>query len=697
MIFRSLIVLAVIVLLASCKSMSSPAKASISPWDLKLYSNHQGAVSRPIAFCGFYQLSKPLPLTLRFDCLLSDDEVMLYQRAFSRYHPFIIEQFNASLISSFIKLDKPLCFAVVHRETRFRIGEPVTDCVYLYRPVLSAERFNTVKTILHSAALSFEPALELVAPSESEERYLAVAALDALYTEIVNDFYPIMLHEYFHYQTLPLKEIRPWRPEPVGPFYDIGVNEYLASTLSRLIEQSIIKTMSYYLYGPVLGQFSLGDFQESYQDVQSLLKLCQSQPTQQDLYRNWLKSARMSTSSIRSWGGAVLSHMHWLIQDGHLEPLYAYYEFSSLAAPGLGFNDLIARIPACNPDKVLPVHAFKQQLLDYDFSILLAENANDKAPLLGFEGILRNLWLQQWDSRNPFNACTALANDLEVQQMCAAMIMDTLFWRQLSFVDVSFAEFRLPDATKDFQPRLSAWLEDTSLLAIVSLPLTNKVDYQLGQDGRFRNRQQQVADTGAGINVWPGDTHCELSGEQLVTTLAGQTVPLQRCRLEDGLGILWRKEGQTDQVIGLPILVAQQAKLIRDREAMLHSVSVPYVFQDGFVVFQQQDQQVRLNLCLDTGSPLSYITRRYRERYQLTPTYLASRLEPETEVSELPRRVVLPILGAQRKVRVLPHDGFMQCDIIIGSDLMEQYSAIELGANTLTLWYAQEPTATSLN
>ncbi|MCC5853938.1 MAG: hypothetical protein JJU30_13955, partial [Alkalimonas sp.] len=663
------------------------ATASISPWDQKLYSNHQGTVSRPIEFCSTYQLTEPLLLTLRFDCLLTEDEVQLYQRAFALYHPFIIEHFNASLLSNFMKLDKPLCFAVIHRETSFRIGEPVTDCVYLYRPVLAAERFQAVKTQLHNAGISWDPAPELIAPTESEERYSAVFALKVLYMDIVDDFYPIMLHEYFHYQTLPLKELRPWRPMPVGPFYDLWINEYLSSTLQRNVEMSTFKTLVYFIDGPVQNMFDLGGFNESYDFDRTF---CQRQLTEHQWLRQWSDNKIQSKNAIKSQSGNMLRYLQSLHQDPHLAPIYAFYEFTSLAEPGLGFNDLIARIPACNPDKVLPVHAFKQRLLDYDLSTLLADNPNDADAFTGFEGLLRTLWLQQWDSRNPFSACEALADDSEVQQTCAALVMDTLFWRQLSLTEASLSGLSLPESAKALQPRLSAWLTDTKLLSSTPLLLANKVDYLLAKDGRFRNSQQQVADTAAGLNVWPGDTVCQLSGEQLVTTLAGQTVPLQRCRLEDGLGVLWRKDGQTEQVIGLPTLVAQQARLIRDKTGMLHSETVPYVFQDGFIVFQQQDHQVRLNLCLDTGSPLSYITRRYRERYQLTPAYLASQLEPETEAGELPRRVVLPILGAQRQVRVLPHDGFMQCDIIVGSDLLELYSAIELGDNTLTLWYEND-------
>ncbi len=687
MILRALIVIATVLLLISCSSAPSTAKASINPWDQKLYSANQGTVSRPIEFCSTYQLTEPVSLTLRFDCLLSENEVKLYQRAFTLYHPFIIEHFNASMLSNFIKLDKPLCFAVVHRETTFRIGEPLTDCVYLYRPALAAERFQAVKTQLHNAGISWGPAPELVAFTESEEHYSAVFALKVLYLDIVDDFYPIMLHEYFHYQTLPLKELRPWRPAPVGPFYDIWVNEYLSSTLQRNMDMSTFKTLVYFINGPVQNTFDLGGFNESYDFDKTF---CQRQRTERQWLKQWSEHNKQRKNAIKSRSGKMLRYLQSLHQDPHLAPIYAFYELTSLAEPGQGFNDLIARIPACNPDKVLPVHAFKQRLLDYDFSTLFVEAPNDADAFTGFETLLRTLWLQPSDSGNPFSACEALANDAEVQQTCAALVMDTLFWRQLSLAEVSWIGLSLPESAKALQPRLSAWLEDTKLLSSTPLPLANKVDYLLAQDGRFRNSQQQVADTGAGLNVWPGDTDCELSGEQLVTTLAGQTVPLQRCRFEDGLGVLWRKDGQTEQVIGLPALVAQQAKLIRDQGAMNYSVSVPYVFQNGFVVFQQMDHQVRLNLCLDTGSPLSYITRRYRERYQLTPRYLASRLEPEEEVSAFPRRVLLPILGAQRKVRVLPHDGFMQCDIIVGSDLLDLYSAIELGDNTLTLWFEND-------
>ncbi|MFN3710135.1 MAG: hypothetical protein ACK4GU_12895 [Alishewanella aestuarii] len=682
---KSIVILGCLLLLLSgCASKHQGAAAWVNLPSKKLFSNNPHGVKRAIEFCNSFELNGPVPLKVNFDCLLSKDEILIYERAFTRYHLSVFEHFNASMLAEFIQFDKALCISLVHRETRFTMSEPFTDCIHLYRSVLPANKFDKVRSQLSDVALTWQYDPEQIMPAEEADHsyFYAVFALDNLYKDIARDLYPLLLHEFFHFYTLSQHPVD-------GRFNNLWINEYLAATLDDILSSSLTQIMAYHLYGPVLGLYTLVNEIETYEGAESLARLCQNQLTENDIHRRWQQG--LSYSNAISYAGSVFSHLQRQVQGAHLKPLYAYHEFSSLAEPGMGFDDLIARIPACNPDKVLPVHAFKQQLLDYDFDFLLTKDVNDIAKLTGFEQLLRQLWLQQWDRDNPFSVCAALGDDHEVQQMCTLMIMDMLFWQQLSLVDKSFAEFSLPDASKDLQPRLTAWLEDTTLLSSSPLPLTTKVDYLLAQDGRFRNSQQQVADTGAGLNVWPGDTDCELSGEQLVTTLAGQTVPLQRCRLQEGLGVLWRKDGQTDQVIGLPTLVAQQARLVRDQEAMHYSVSVPYVFQDGFVVFQQMDHQVRLNICLDTGSPWSYITRRYRERYQLTPTYLAARLEAETELGELPRRVVLPILGAQRKVRVLPHAGFMQCDLIMGSDLLEQYSAIELGANTLKLWYAQEP------
>ena len=661
----TLIFFTISVLLTGCSSLEKRNfAAGISVWDEKLYSNNLGSISRATEFCTNFDFSDGLQLQVHFDCLLDPLHVLLYQRAFERYHHAILERLNTSLVAGFFQIDKPFCLYIVHPDTRFLIGKAMTDCIHLYVPAMNKQQIEIVTAELLALNYLLTPEPRLADAKKYSAPFIAINELEFLYAKMVLRIYPLLVHEYFHYQSLPLKQFRPWRKKPDGVFYNLWINEYLASTLYNFVIQTTFNTLDYDIISPATGNVTLNNITMDYQLEPDLQAVC---------HQSWFQRVHANPKVISEAGKLLSRAVHQQVfQGNHLYPLYAYYEFTSLADPGMGFNGLIARIPTCNPGKVLPVHAFKQQLLDYDFHSPLTEDANDSNALTGFEGLLRHLWLQQSDIGNPFNVCTYIGGDFEVQQMCSLMIMDTLFWQQLSLVDKSFAEFSLPEASKELQPRLTAWVEDTNLLAKMNLQWTNRVLYQLGQDGRFRNSQQQVADTGAGLNVWPDDTDCELSGEQLVTTLSGQILPLQRCRLEDGLGIVWRKDGQTDRVIGLPTLVAQQAKLLRDQGAMNYSVNVPYVFQDGFVVFQQMDHQVRLNICLDTGSPLSYITRRYRERYQLTPTYLAARLEPETELGELPRRVVLPILGAQRKVRVLPHAGFMQCDLIMGSDFLEQ-------------------------
>jgi len=692
----TLIFFTISLLLTGCSSIEKRNfGAAISVWDEKLYSNNLGSISRAIEFCANFDLSDRLQLQVHFDCLLDPLHVLLYQRAFERYHHAILEKLNTSLVAGFFQIDKPVCLYIVHPDTRFLIGKAMTDCIHLYVPAMNKQQMEIVTAELLALNYSLTPEPRLADAKKYSAAFTAINELEFLYAKMVLRIYPLLVHEYFHYQSLPLKQFRPWRKKPDGVFYSLWINEYLAYTLFNFVIHTTFNTLDYNIISPATGNVTLGNFTMDYQLEPGLQAVCHQDHTNQ----SWFQRLHASPKVISDAGKLLSRAVHQQVfQGNHLYPLYAYYEFTSLADPGMGFADLIARIPACNLGKTLPVHAFKHQLLDYNFATLLTnEPTDDIDAKSGYGQLLRTSWRQQLKLKSTFLPCNELSDDPNVQLVCSSLLLDGLFWQQGRLAQQqNVLDIKLPVAAEMYQPRLDSWLTDFSLmqsgLAVDQYPI-----YQLAADARFRDHQHRVADTAAGVNVWPEDSNCDMTGQQSVLTLAGEEKLLARCRFEQSLGVLWRKDGQNDKVVGLPTLVAQQARLIRDASAMQQRETVPYVFQDGFVVFQQMDQQVRLNICLDTGSPLSYITRRYRERYQLTPTYLASRLESETEVGELPRRVVLPILNAQRKVRVLPHDGFMQCDIIMGSDLLEQYSAIELGTNTLTLWYAQDPITTRLN
>lgn len=625
-------------------------------------SEQADLIWRTIKFCDEWQLSGNYPLKVFFDCELSTSDKATYQRVLSAYHPEIMGRFDASILSDFLtKATSPEpCIYIIKKGTKFRRYQHINDCFPLYLPS------QTYSEVLPDWT-----------------RNLNLTADHLFFANFALNFYRPWLHEAFHANTLP--SVFTFQPKA---FSDRYINEYLAYALGEFANTTVLSLM--FNKAKINNTNVKIDSDPLYERV---YKACQIDDRK-------VPQLNAPKSVATSLTGLVMMYsvIDALQTDASLMPYYFYHEFNALAAPGLGFNELAARIPQCNPSVLVDVFGLQHQLLDYDFSLLRDNKAESDQQLPGLGTLLHQIMQQQVATDDPFIECRKLSYSAPLQKSCVGMKLDYLTLRQYKLVHTPHrADIELPQHAAAYLARFKAWQKDTEIIQRFgkALPSSSTVIYKHEQDGRFRNINGYAADTGAGLNVWPGDTDCELSGEQLVTTLSGQIQALQRCRLEDGLGIVWRKDGQTDQVIGLPTLVAQQAKLVRDEDAMHYKVNVPYVFQDGFVVFQQMDQQVRLNICLDTGSPLSYITRRYRERYQLTPTYLAARLEPETELGELPRRVVLPILGAQRKVRVLPHAGFMQCDLIMGSDFLEEYTAIELGTNTLTLWYAQEPLASS--
>ncbi|NRA84102.1 MAG: hypothetical protein HRU22_10150 [Gammaproteobacteria bacterium] len=95
-----------------------------------------------------------------------------------------------------------------------------------------------------------------------------------------------------------------------------------------------------------------------------------------------------------------------------------------------------------------------------------------------------------------------------------------------------------------------------------------------------------------------------------------------------------------------------------------------------------------LNLCLDSGSKVSYITRRYRERYALTPLEISELLADHTPLdTEQVQTMSQKLFGKSVSVALLPHDGFAQCDLILGSGFAGLYSTIQFKDGTVNLWH----------
>lgn len=619
----------------------------------RIRSEYAGEHWRRIRFCESYALDGASPLHVEFDCRIEPAIVARYREALVDSHREVMTRLRHSMLAEFIRIDRPICVSVVARGTRFRRYASARSCWHFYVPE--------------------KPYPDKLLDGLDPEKYSTHSLFQFL---IGSSLYKTLLHEGFHLQTLQAG----WRRDPT-PFGDRWLNEYLASTLGHF---AVLVTTDAVNQQPTKGPVrQMADESYSMRVEEACLSGAEA-----------VRSLVGDTSGSRSGLGGGLSV--WLAEDlnadSNMMPFYWHREFAALKTPGLGLEDVLARIPRCNPDRLVDAFALKQQLLDYDFQQLRAElPAKDIKPLPGLGEVWRQVVQHGLPGHDPFAACHAYGESPAVQLACTGMVLDQLTlhpWRYRALAQTSPP---LPESAQDYQARYAALLGDLAALQGAGVPQADPpaAHYVLDQDGRYRNPDGHVADTAAAVNVWPSEDlpACALQGEQQVQRLSGEQTTLRRCRSDAALGVIWAAQQQSDRVVGIAALVRMQARLVVDSEYRAHDEQVlPFVYQDGFPVFQLQHDATRLNVCLDTGSPVSYITRRYRERWGLTPEKLVAMLEPERPDDTRPRRIRLPLLGQTALVRALPNNHYPQCDLIMGSDMAGVFSAVELEERELRLW-----------
>lgn len=671
------LILMLALLLTGCNLLDATARHGVGQNAvLKLTSQHVLSKTeladgewRSFSFCQEWQLPASIPLQVHFACELTPAEITRYQTVLSQYHPALMAKLQRSLLADVLPLQTPPCLYIVPDKTKVRRYQLADPCMAIY-----------IQSKAHSLS-------DQEAPFDD----------DTLLVYLGMDFYAAWLHEAFHAETVPA-----WHQPQTGRFANRWINEYLA-----------------YLIDDFTGFSALTLVNQNPHNRQIL--------TEQDALWNTIRQPNCNwadqVASAWSVPSTDISLTGFAFRESLLEslhthpsmlPFYYALEIQALTDPAADFQTLKSRIPRCQGNKVGEVFALKHRLLDYDLTVLATDTA---APVVGLSSMVQQALRQSFTPKDPFAHCKNAVFHPRVVEACSALMLDYLTLHQYQLaLQINPVNISLPPEAMVLQPRLALLLDDLQLLktqltivkehtlpntalASNALPSTvlqsNINDYTLATDGRFRNVAGQVADTGSTFNVWPAQqATCQLQGKQQVRTLGNALKTLERCQLDPLKGVIWQTAQQQDQVVGLPLLLSQQARLIKEPQAMRVAEKVPYLFQDGWLVFQQQDNGVRLNLCLDSGSLRSYLTPRYKERYQLTDPELASAIEPEQPVYN-ERQIRWPLLGETRLLKVLPNPEFLQCDVIVGSDLLGIFSAIEIHQTQLTLWRSIKPTEQS--
>ncbi len=661
MLYRTLLMALTTALLGGCATLldglardeiNNHSVYLIPPFSDRIRSEYGGEHWRPIRFCHAHTLEWQHPLYMRFDCEIEESDVGRLQEALGDAYIELVTRLQYSLLGEFLRVDHPVCVSVIAHGTRFRRYASTRQCWHFYLPEplpafeLLEQLDETIYTHESMRQLSFGFSLNL------------------------------LLHEIFHLQTLQ---------RTVGgaarPFGDLWLNEYLASSLDLFTQLVATDAVN---QRPTIG--ALGTIAETPLTVRAKDACRTGADAVQEVLRNFRRA--------RSGLGAVMTV--WLAEDlatdANMMPLYWHQEFAALKTPGLGLQDVINRIPGCNPDRLVDAFALKHQLLDYDFD-QMREGLPDSevAPLPGLGETWRNAVRHGLRKDDPFEPCRQHRDSAPAQLACTGMAIDQMTLRPWHYRPAARSLPDLPELAQDYWTRYEALLGDLLVLSQESpaVPDPTPTHYLLGQDGRLRSPQGHVADTAASINVWPGnhDSACPLEGEQTVQRLNGEQITLQRCRLDHDLGVIWVNPNQSDRVVGIAALAHHRARLIADDDYAEHvEQRLPFTYQDGFPVIQLRHDRTRLNVCLDTGSPVSYITRRYRERWGLSPARLVDMLEPEQAADGHVRRVQLPLMGRTAAVRVFPGDRYPQCDLIMGSDFAGVFSALELEPRQVRLW-----------
>lgn len=680
MVLRLMLIFCIALSVSCTNIRDGNFQVALSVKEAKLYSKNTRDSADKINFCEEIEVESSIYLKVRFDCSLLKDEIRLYKIAFLRYHELVVEKFNSSLISKFFSIDKPLNVHIVNKNSKFFFKEDLKTSISIYIPSLDEFYLDEVLSNfkIHGYDLEFSFSNEII--KSDSDAFDAFFKRELLYEKIVAQVYPLIVHEYFHYKSLVLSD------KEDAPFQDLWVNEYLAFSLSHFMEMTIFNTLGFNFVSEILLEPRLPVFNMDYDLENQVKEFCHNR---KNFYLKSKFFLSNNKNEKRSKAGRLLYRSMYkdIFHNNHLLSIYILNELESLSNSGSDLNSLLARIPACNEGMFLNGHIFKYQILDYDFNEFANNVAFENNSWIVNHQNISSLHFQDPEiQENFFSIC--FENDDELfQRYCTGAAIDYFVWKKYELAKNSkFNKGQLSSNFLELSERYSSLLKDFELVKQAEVKVKHGEYYVLSANGRFQNHQGHIADTAASVNVWPQGTDCNLQGQQTVKNLASKYLTLTRCTLDPSIGVIWKNEEQVEKVIGVSTLVAQNATLIRDKVAMTRYRSVPYLFRNGFIVFQLMDNDVRLNLCLDSGSPQTYITRRYKERYQYTNRFLASKLEIGQISSKFQRQLIIPIFGADRQVRLLPNNDFLHCDLIVGSDLLGMFGAIEIGKNHLRLW-----------
>jgi len=448
-----------------------------------------------------------------------------------------------------------------------------------------------------------------------------------------------------------------------GPYQDPWVNEYIAAVVASYVSTTLLTIFN---QRPLL-PFSLD---EKTQAVVNTIKQqgCENlQQTKYDL---------IPDIDERSLAGTMLQfgRQFALSSSQSMEALYLEHEMHFFADPHADVELLFSHSPLCHPNQIGDLYAFQLGLLDYNLQQLAPDAA-------GFGAMVANRFQL---SATPFATCHDPHMSEASQMACVAFELDQ---RTLKATPLP-KQLHLPHAAQGLTQRLAQLQQD---LAWPQNPLTTDRVYHRDADGFMRNSRGWLADTASVLSQTDAED-CSLLGEQLTQTLVAMPKKLKRCQSHPNYGVLWRDTTKPQKLLGGPQLYQQRAMLRATPASLEQGESVPFVYAGGFFVFQQDDQQVPINLCLDTGSKFSYLTERYLKRYQVPPQELLRRRAKHPDPSN-GWLIRWPLLGEERWLKRLPGPGPSQCDVIVGSDLLGLYSAISLEEKQLVLWQKITPHA----
>ena len=588
-----------------------------------------------IDFCEQRKIDSTLSFTLNFDCDLS-------QLTIDKLHHTIetvMTNVDTLLLSKEVKnyIDfkhTPMCINYVLPYKHIFRYEEVSDCLTLTAPVP-----NMVNTTHHKDKLTLDLVVQYINQSSP---------------------YTSVFHEYVHY-------ITKYHPINNNRYSDSFVNEYIASMTSNLVEMTVFSRLA------VLDPIVTLNIEPSPWDKE-MHALCFGEP--QDL------PFKSNLSHRRSVFGSFLNSLFVNELKLTTSMLYLHYlnELRELSGGPKEVKDLIARVPSCAKGNSVPAQLFKLQLLDIDLMRLDELDFNSTG---GLDNLLAMLTSENLEPKQLFLQCQQTHLSKPLAKYCKQMIIDQLSFKlntvKTTLPDIEFQSEQLSRRYIRLQQEQTIWLNKK----------TNKKNELVLKllEGRYLDSTKGVVDSAALSSIISENDDCISLEKKQVTSLQGFEGTLQLCKVDNNGIHFWSKKQQTQPVLALKDALKNYKSVVFELEPNpeseeLEEDELPYIFNQGFVVFQQWDNGMRLNMCLDTGSPKSYITRRYILRKFYTSGDLVdfSILDQSGRVNYR-----LPIADKYMTVQVMGAEHFGQCDVIVGADLAGIYKQISIDNHFISI------------